>query len=93
MLYYGMVWYGDVAGEGCGVSCRAFFLSSVFFFGGYANLAVADEVVGMYVFIHLFGALGAGSCQWNRIFFGIKKQLRSTWSMYKRLMPICHRPN
>lgn len=54
MLYYGMVWYGDVAGEGCGVSCRAFFLSSVFFFGGYANLAVADEVVGMYAFIHTY---------------------------------------
>lgn len=90
-----MVWYGMAMLRGKDVVYRAglFFFLPFFFFGGYANLAVADEVVGMYVFIHLFGALGAGSCQWNRIFFGIKKQLRSTWSMYKRLMPICHRPN
>lgn len=33
---------------------QGFFSFFRFFFGGYANLAVADEVVGMYSFIHTF---------------------------------------
>lgn len=33
---------------------QGFFSFFRFFFGGYANLAVADEVVGMYAFIHTY---------------------------------------
>lgn len=56
---------------------QGFFSFFRFFFGGYANLAVADEVVGMYVFIHSYihsiGALGAGSLSLESGFFGDKE--------------------